>query len=94
MGFVGVLVLFVVGSIIWVGVDCHANRHETGRSPTGWVLACIVFWIVAFPAYLALRRKPIEPYTLDDGTEVNAVTTRRHRRQPVWNEETQKMEWR
>jgi hypothetical protein len=73
MNTLAFLVLLVIGTTVWVGVDCHVHRDETGRSTVGWVIFCALFWIVAFPAYLALRSKPA--------------------RQPVWNDETDEIEW-
>lgn len=56
--------LFVVGSIIWVGVDHRGMDRDYGREPGDsstafWVIACILVWIVAFPWYLFARRARI-----------------------------------
>jgi len=55
---IGFLVLLVVvGTTIWVGVD--ASRREWGEGKTGtagWVVGCVLLWIVCFPIYLAKRR--------------------------------------
>jgi hypothetical protein len=57
-GFFGLLV--VVGSSIWVGFDARGRDWpEKGivgpRSVTGWVVGCLLLWIVVFPFYLTRR---------------------------------------
>jgi len=51
--------LFVLGSIIWVGVDNRAMDREYGDSEGAstalWVIGCILLWIVVFPWYLFHR---------------------------------------
>jgi cytochrome c oxidase assembly factor CtaG len=64
-----VLVLLVVlATDLWVYADATANR-ERGTpvvfsfgnlklgTPTAWFLACLLLWIVFFPAYIATRRQ-------------------------------------
>lgn len=55
--------LIVIGTTIWVGIDASNLGMSRGRAgggfldmgPAGWVFACLLFWIVAFPCYLAAR---------------------------------------
>lgn len=58
---IGILLLFLV-SLVWVGVDCHANKvpvmdskQYSALAPFIWVVACILLWIVFFPFYLFKR---------------------------------------
>ena len=60
-----IILLIVVGSTIWVGIDAKKHQVSTlAKAPyslnTGavaWVLYCILFWIAAFPCYLYRRSK-------------------------------------
>lgn len=52
-----VLLLIVVGSTIWVGVDASRRDWGTGTGTAGWVIGCLLLWIVFFPIYLAKRGK-------------------------------------
>jgi hypothetical protein len=61
------LIIFaiVVGTIIWVGVDASQRQWPKqggfANSATGWVLGCILLWIVVFPLYLVRRgRAPLK----------------------------------
>jgi hypothetical protein len=63
---VGVIVLLlVVGSTIWVGIDASNLGVQRGRlgggsldmSTASWVVCCLLLWIVAFPCYLVARGK-------------------------------------
>ncbi len=48
-----ILILFVViGTTIWVYFDAKS----LGESPGGWLVGCILLWIVVFPIYLAKRK--------------------------------------
>ena len=55
--------LCVLGSSIWVGVDAARLGVRRGglgggfvdMGAFGWFLACLLFWIVSFPVYLATR---------------------------------------
>jgi hypothetical protein len=65
MSFGLLILLVVVGTTIWVGVDA-SKRDWRGASGSGgsstatWVLGCILLWIVVFPMYLVKRgRAPI-----------------------------------
>jgi Protein of unknown function (DUF2510) len=56
----GTLVLLtVIGTTIWVGIDASGRDWSAARasasSAGGWVLACLLLWIVFFPMYLAQR---------------------------------------
>jgi hypothetical protein len=60
LGPVGVVVL-VLGTSIWVGVD--ASAHKLGKyqsflgDPIAACLGSLLLWIVAFPWYLAVRSR-------------------------------------
>jgi hypothetical protein len=54
--------IIVIGSAIWVGIDASTHGVRKGLTsgafdmgPMGWFLACLLLWIVAFPAYVAKR---------------------------------------
>src|SRR5438128_6804904 len=53
------LLLVVVGTTIWVGIDAGgrdwSQASAEARSAGGWVLLCLLLWIVFFPMYLAQR---------------------------------------
>ena len=57
------IVLAIVAlSSVWVAFDAHRNRVG---SSIGWLIGCLLLWIVAFPIYLfsrakALRERPGE----------------------------------
>jgi Protein of unknown function (DUF2510) len=61
----GWLYLVVIGFAIWVLVDASrlgARRGALGggfldMGPAAWFFACLLFWIVAIPCYLATRRR-------------------------------------
>jgi hypothetical protein len=53
-----VVVLVVVGTTIWVGVDAPKRAWpEKSTSTFAWVLGCLLLWIVVFPVYLYQRGK-------------------------------------
>ena len=54
----------VFGSSFWVLIDSRKIGIQKGTSngffnmgPTGWFLACLLFWIAAFPFYLVKRHE-------------------------------------
>ena len=54
----------VFGSSFWVLIDSRKIGIKKGTTkgffnmgPTGWFLACLLFWIAAFPVYLVKRRE-------------------------------------
>jgi peptidoglycan biosynthesis protein MviN/MurJ (putative lipid II flippase) len=54
------IVLVIVGTIVWVGVDSGQRDFSQGKywhSPLGWIISCIVLWIVYFPLYLFCAQK-------------------------------------
>lgn len=62
---VWIMILVVLGSAIWVYVDASKLRNSTENPNTGsesalepipWAIFTILFWIIAFPAYLLKRR--------------------------------------
>jgi hypothetical protein len=61
------LLTLVVVSDIWVYIDATRSsvagipvRWRIGNlvidTPTGWLVSCIVLWVVCFPAYLVSRK--------------------------------------
>jgi hypothetical protein len=55
-----VVLLVVLGTTIWVGVDASSkdfSRSSFARSTALWVFGCLALWIVVFPIYLVQRRK-------------------------------------
>lgn len=56
--------LIVVGTSLWVYFDARRIGARKGlrpglgnMNPGGWLLVCLVFWIVGFPMYLVKRRE-------------------------------------
>jgi hypothetical protein len=52
------ILLVVVATTVWVGVDAHGRRWPKGtlaRSTGGWIFGCLALWIVVLPFYLAQR---------------------------------------
>jgi hypothetical protein len=58
------VLLLVIGSSVWVGVDASNLGVRSGRlgggslldmSIASWVVCCLLLWIIAFPCYLAAR---------------------------------------
>jgi hypothetical protein len=54
--------LLVIGTSIWVFFDANTIGVKKGQvsgtadmSPVGWLLACLLLWIIAFPLYLSKR---------------------------------------
>jgi hypothetical protein len=60
-----VVLLLVIGTSVWVAVDAKNLGMQRGRigggmldmSVTGWVVCCLLLWIIAFPCYLVARGK-------------------------------------
>jgi len=55
MSFTALLLLVVVGTTIWVGIDASRRDWGGGSGTTTWVIGCVLLWIVVFPVYLAKR---------------------------------------
>ena len=59
----GIVLIVVIGSAIWVGIDAHNLGVKKGclgggfvdSSVAAWVAATLLIWIVGFPMYLATR---------------------------------------
>lgn len=70
MGIFVLLVLVVIGTSIWVGVDASALHRQLGHEKVGktgtgsWVVACFGIWIIAFPYYLVKRSEAKEQIAL------------------------------
>ena len=55
-----VVLLVVLGTTIWVGVDASRKdfaRSSFARSTALWVFGCLARWIVVFPIYLVQRAR-------------------------------------
>jgi hypothetical protein len=55
MSFGLFILLVVVATTIWVGVDASKRDWRGGSGTATWVIGCILLWIVAFPMYLVKR---------------------------------------
>jgi hypothetical protein len=68
----GFLVLLVaVATTIWVGVDASRRDWGDGTGTAGWVVGCILLWIIFFPIYLAKRGKaPLKVQAVGGAAEV------------------------
>lgn len=59
------VLLLVIGTTIWVGIDASNLGVQRGRlggggldmSVASWVICCLLLWIVAFPCYLVARER-------------------------------------
>jgi hypothetical protein len=52
------ILLVVVGTTVWVGVDASKRDWSgSGGGAATWVVGCILLWIVVFPIYLVKRGK-------------------------------------
>lgn len=58
----GLMVLVVIGTSIWVLIDAERIGVKRGQvegladmGPVGWFICCLGIWIIAFPVYLAKR---------------------------------------
>ncbi len=64
--------LVVLGTSIWVAVDASNLGVRRGATSggffdmgvAGWLLCCLLLWIVGFPAYLVMRRRYVEAHQL------------------------------
>lgn len=58
-----ILLVAYIGTTVWVGLDASNLNVKAGKlgggsldmGVVGWVLACLLLWILAFPAYLVKR---------------------------------------
>ena len=57
-----IILLIVIATSIWVLVDAKTIGVKKGQikglfnlGPVGWFLCCLLFWIIAFPCYIAKR---------------------------------------
>jgi len=65
MAIFWLITLVVLGTTAWVTYDAHTNEISTSSKhayawDTGafaWCVACLLLWIVFFPAYLVRRSK-------------------------------------
>lgn len=54
--------LVILGSSLWVFFDARSIGVKKGQvkgladmGPAGWLFACLLLWIIAFPMYLVKR---------------------------------------
>jgi hypothetical protein len=60
-----IVLLVVIATSIWVGIDAGNLGMQRGRlgggmidmSVAAWVVCCLLVWIIAFPCYLVARGK-------------------------------------
>jgi hypothetical protein len=53
-----VILVLVVGTTIWVGVDASQRNwqgHKFADRPWKWIVGSLLLWIVVFPLYLVQR---------------------------------------
>jgi len=68
MAILGLLILIIVGTSIWMGLDAQAigynqptydkytgKRTDKADPPFAWFLGGLLLWIVVFPWYLSKR---------------------------------------
>jgi hypothetical protein len=64
--FASLIVLVVVGTTIWVGLDASKRDWRGGSGTATWVVGCILLWIVIFPIYIVKRgRAPLKDAPVD-----------------------------
>ena len=54
----GIVLLIVVATSAWVGVDASGREWREGSfadKPWKWVLGSLLLWIIVFPVYLLKR---------------------------------------
>ena len=54
------ILLLVLGTSMWVAADASAlagrgTGKVGGTSTAGWLIGCLLLWIIAFPFYLVQR---------------------------------------
>ena len=55
------ILLVVVGTTIWIGIDASKRDWGDGSGTATWVIGCLLLWIVVFPMYLYKRgRVPLK----------------------------------
>ena len=76
------VLLIVIGTSIWVAVAASSLGVGKGlvsgaadMGPMGWLCACLLLWIVAFPMYLAKRPRLIAASQALQGHVESAVVT-------------------
>jgi hypothetical protein len=73
------VLLIIVGTTVWVGIDSHAHQVTSGgkdyvwwrNGALTWVVFCLLLWIVGFPLYLVKRSKQLR----ERAAVVNQVPT-------------------
>lgn len=53
---VALIVLVVIGTTIWVGLDAYTSGRSRWEV-TEWVFGCLLLWILCFPWYLVDRKR-------------------------------------
>jgi len=56
------ILLLVIATSIWVFADAKSIGVKKGQikgladlSPAGWLFACLLLWLIAFPLYIVKR---------------------------------------
>ena len=90
-----ILFIVVIISSIWVYIDARSIGAKKGLTkglfdigPFGWALCCLLFWIIAFPAYL-IKRGDIKR-AVASNEESESKPKRDLKRCPFCGEEIQK----
>jgi hypothetical protein len=73
-----VLLLMIIGTSVWVLVDAKTigvrksgTKAFFNMGPVGWFFACLLMWIIAFPAYIA-KRPEYKRMVVAQGDELSA----------------------
>lgn len=55
------ILIIVVVTSIWVAADASSRNFKGGKfsfyGSFGWLIGCLLLWIVVFPVYLAQRNR-------------------------------------
>ena len=89
----GLILLVVVGSSIWVGFDASGrdwSQDGFAKSATGWVVGCLLIWIIVFPLYLARRGRAPKGMTISGPSSVQDAMYREcpHCKEPMRRDAT------
>ncbi len=71
------MAILVIGTSIWVYSDIKKLGIKAGYEPSkvnsnaiGWLIICLLLWIIAFPYYLFTRRKLINAHAVLDDNNI------------------------
>lgn len=56
-----IILLIILGTAVWAASDVRTRRAagKTTDSPWSWLAACLLMWVIMFPAYLWSRSRPV-----------------------------------